>query len=194
MKLPEICIKHPVFASVLSITIVLLGLLSFQKLSIQYFPEHKTPSATVTAAINGASAEFMSRNVADKLITAATGLDSVKTMTTDCQEGTCNLKIIFEDDINDVEYTSLMNNLRSSVEAIGDFPPSMTDKPTVTDDSSDTSMPSNIITFVNTGKMSKQDMYDYISQQVVPQFKHIQGVGGIWGPYGGSEKAVRVWL
>ncbi|MEZ9418222.1 efflux RND transporter permease subunit, partial [Vibrio sp. 10N.286.49.E1] len=80
------------------------------------------------------------------------------------------------------------------VEAIGDFPPSMTDKPTVTDDSSDTSMPSNIITFVNTGKMSKQDMYDYISQQVVPQFKHIQGVGGIWGPYGGSDKAVRVWL
>ncbi|UPR49323.1 efflux RND transporter permease subunit [Vibrio cyclitrophicus] len=194
MKLPEICIKHPVFASVLSIAIVLFGLLSFQKLSIQYFPEHKTPSATVTAAINGASAEFMSRNVADKLITAATGLDSVKTMTTDCQEGMCNLKIIFEDDINDVEYTSLMNNLRSSVEAIGDFPPSMTDKPTVTDDSSDTSTPSNIITFVNTGKMSKQDMYDYISQQVVPQFKHIQGVGGIWGPYGGSEKAVRVWL
>ncbi|MFA0724849.1 efflux RND transporter permease subunit, partial [Vibrio sp. 10N.222.49.E5] len=101
MKLPEICIKHPVFASVLSIAIVLFGLLSFQKLSIQYFPEHKTPSATVTAAINGASAEFMSRNVADKLITAATGLDSVKTMTTDCQEGTCNLKIIFEDDIDD---------------------------------------------------------------------------------------------
>ena len=194
MKLPEICIKHPVFASVLSIAIVLFGMLSFQKLSIQYFPEHQTSSATVTAEINGASAEFMSRNVADKLITAATGLDSVKTMTTDCLEGSCTLKIIFEDDVDDVEYTSLMNNLRSSVEAIVDFPPSMTDKPTVTDDSSDTSMPSNIITFMNTGKMSKQDMYDYISQQVVPQFKHIQGVGGIWGPYGGSQKAVRVWL
>ncbi|MGF1755182.1 efflux RND transporter permease subunit [Vibrio makurazakiensis] len=194
MKLPEICIKHPVFASVLSIAIVLFGMLSFQKLSIQYFPEHKAPSASVSAAISGASAEFMSRNVADKLITAATGLDSVKTMTTDCQEGTCSLKIMFEDDINEVEYTSLMNSLRSSVEAIGDFPPSMTDKPTVTDDSSDTSMPSNIITFINSGGLSKQEMYDYISQQVVPQFKHIQGVGGVWGPYGGSEKAVRVWL
>ena len=194
MKLPEICIKHPVFASVLSIAIVLLGMLSFQKLSIQYFPDHKTPSATVTAAINGASAEFMSRNVADKLIIAATGLDSVKTMTTDCQEGSCSLKILFEDDIDEVEYTSLMNNLRSSVEGISDFPPSMTDKPTVTDDSSDTSMPSNVITFVNSGGLSKQQMYDYISQQVVPQFKHIQGVGGIWGPYGGSAKAVRVWL
>ena len=136
----------------------------------------------------------MSRNVADKLITAATGLDSVKTMTTDCQEGTCSLKILFEDDVDEVEYTGLMNNLRSSVEAIGDFPPSMTDQPTVTDDSSDTSMPSNVITFVNSGNMSKQEMFDYINQQVVPQFKHIQGVGGVWGPYGGSSKAVRVWL
>ncbi len=87
-----------------------------------------------------------------------------------------------------------MNNLRSSVEAIGDFPPSMTDKPTVTDGLSDTSMPSNIITFVNTGKMSKQDMYDYISQQVVPQFKHIQGAGGIWAHTAAVKKAVRVWL
>lgn len=86
MRLPEICIRHPVFASVLSIAVILLGLLSFQKLSIQYFPDHNTPTATVSANITGASAEFMSRNVADKLIDAATGIDSVDTMTTDCHE------------------------------------------------------------------------------------------------------------
>lgn len=194
MRLPEVCIRHPVFASVLSIAVVLLGILSFQKLSIQYFPEHQTATATVSANITGASAEFMSRNVADKLIDAATGLDSVDTMTTDCVEGSCTLKINFSDDVDDVEYTNLMNKLRSSVEAVTDFPPSMTDKPTVTDNSSDTSTTSNIITFVNTGGLEQQTMYDYISQQLVPQFRHIQGVGSVWGPYGGSSKAVRVWL
>ena len=194
MRLPEVCIRHPVFASVLSIAVVLLGILSFQKLAIQYFPEHQTATATVSANITGASAEFMSRNVADKLIDAATGLDSVDTMTTDCVEGSCTLKINFSDDVDDVEYTNLMNKLRSSVEAIGDFPPSMTDKPTVTDNSSDTSTTSNVITFVNTGGLEQQEMYDYISQQLVPQFRHIQGVGSVWGPYGGSSKAVRVWL
>lgn len=194
MRLPEICIRHPVFASVLSIAVILLGLLSFQKLSIQYFPDHHTPTATVSANITGASAEFMSRNVADKLIDAATGLDSVDTMTTDCQEGSCTLKIDFADDVDDVEYTNLMNQLRSGVEGISDFPPSMTDKPTVTDNASDTSSASNVITFVNTGGLEQQEMYDYISQQLVPQFRHIQGVGAVWGPYGGSSKAVRVWL
>ncbi|UTV26875.1 efflux RND transporter permease subunit [Photobacterium atrarenae] len=194
MRLPEICIRHPVFASVLSIAIVLLGVFSFQKLSIQYFPEHNTPTATVSAQITGASAEFMSNNIADKLIDAATGIDKVDTMTTDCQEGSCTLSIDFTDDVDDVEYTNLMNKLRSSIEAISDFPPSLTEKPTVTDNTSDTSSASNIITFVNTGGLSQQEMYDYISQQLVPQFRHIQGVGSVWGPYGGSAKAVRVWL
>ena len=195
MKLPEICIKHPVFATVLSIAIVLLGMVSYQKLSVQYFPERHTASANVSASITGASAEFMSQNVAQVLINSIAGLDKVKTMTTNCKEGSCSLKIKFEDGIDDVEYTSLMNNLRSKVEGINDFPPAMTDKPTVTDDSSDTAMPSNIITFVNkNGKMSKQEMYDFISQQLVPQFKNVSGVGGVWGPYGGSKRAVRVWL
>ncbi len=194
MRLPEICIRHPVFASVLSIAVILLGLLSFQKLSIQYFPDHNTPTATVSANITGASAEFMSRNVADKLIDAATGIDSVDTMTTDCHEGSCTLNIDFADDVDDIEYTNLMNKLRSSVEGISDFPPSMTDKPTVTDNASDTGSASNVITFVNTGGLKQQEMYDYISQQLVPQFRHIQGVGSVWGPYGGSSKAVRVWL
>ncbi|MEZ8103007.1 efflux RND transporter permease subunit [Vibrio bivalvicida] len=194
MKLPEICIKHPVLASVLSIAIVLLGIVSYQKLAIQYFPERQTASATVNASITGASAEFMSQNVAEELITGVTGLDKIKTMTTDCQEGSCSLKIQFEDGISEVEYASLMNNLRSKVDGISDFPPAMTDKPTVTDDSSDTSMPSNIITFVNNGSMDKQEMFDFINQQISPQLKNVLGVGGVWGPYGGSSRAIRVWL
>ncbi|NUW67669.1 efflux RND transporter permease subunit [Vibrio coralliilyticus] len=194
MKLPEICIKHPVLASVLSIAIVLLGIVSYQKLAIQYFPERQTATATVSASITGASAEFMSQNVAEELITAVTGLDKIKTMTTDCQEGSCSLKIQFEDGISEVEYASLMNNLRSKVDGISDFPPAMTDKPTVTDDSSDTAMPSNIITFVNRGDMEKQELFDFISQQIAPQFKNVLGVGGVWGPYGGSNRAIRVWL
>ena len=196
MRLPEVCIRHPVFASVLSIAVVLLGAYPvIPETGYPVFPGTQTATATVSANITGASAEFMSRNVADKLIDAATGLDSVDTMTTDCVvEGSCTLKINFSDDVDDVEYTNLMNKLRSSVEAISDFPPSMTDKPTVTDNSSDTSTTSNVITFVNTGGLEQQEMYDYISQQLVPQFRHIQGVGSVWGPYGGSSKAVRVWL
>ncbi|WP_036829610.1 efflux RND transporter permease subunit, partial [Photobacterium sanctipauli] len=194
MQLPSVCIRHPVFASVLSIAIVLLGLLSFQKLSVRYFPAHQDSTATVSANITGASAEFMSRNVADKLIDAASGIDSIETMETDCGEGSCSLAIEFSDDVDETEYTNLMNKLRSSVEGITDFPPSMTDKPTVTDNTFALGAASNVITFVNTGEMDQQAMFDYIDQQLIPQFRHIQGVGSVNGPFGGEAKAVRVWL
>ena len=194
MRLPEVCIRHPIFAFVLSIIIILFGLIAFQKLNIRYFPEYSTHSASVNASISGASADFMSRNVADKLIAAAAGLDMVDTMSTNCNEGSCTLSIKFSDEIDEIDYTNLMNKLRSSVESINDFPDSMVDKPTVTDDMSATGTASNIITFTNSGNMSKQAMYNYISQQLVPQLKQIQGVGGVWGPYGGSSRAVRVWL
>ncbi|MBE8166835.1 MAG: efflux RND transporter permease subunit [Shewanella sp.] len=195
MLLPEVCIRHPIFASILSIMAVLLGLIAFQKLDIQYFPEHSVHTASVSASIPGASADFMSANVADKLIAAVGGLDKVETMTTNCNIGHCSLSIKFDDATTDIEYTNLMNKLRSGVEGIADFPSSMVNKPTVTDDiSAGGSSSSNILTFVNNGGMTKQQMYDYIVQQLVPQFKHIQGVGAVWGPYGGSHRAIRVWL
>ena len=195
MQLPEVCIRHPIFASILSIMAVLLGLIAFQKLEIQYFPDHSVHTAAVSASVPGASADFMSTNVGDKLIAAVGGLDKVETMTTNCNIGNCALSIKFTSDTNDIEYTNLMNKLRSSIEAIDDFPSSMVDKPIVTDDiSAKGGSSSNIITFSGDGSMTQQDMYDYVAQQLVPQFKHVSGVGAVWGPYGGSHKAVRVWL
>ena len=195
MQLPEVCIRHPIFASILSIMVVLLGIVAFQKLEIQYFPEHSIHTASVRASVPGASADFMSSNVGDKLISAVGGLDKVETMTTNCNIGSCSLSIRFTSDTTDIEYTNLMNKLRSSIEAIDDFPSSMVDKPVVTDDiSAGGGSSSNVITFVGDGSMSQQDMYDYVAQQLVPQFKHIPGVGAVWGPYGGSHRAVRVWL
>ncbi|AZQ09249.1 efflux RND transporter permease subunit [Shewanella khirikhana] len=194
MRLPEICIRHPIFATVISIMMVLLGLVSFDKLPIRYFPDYKTHSASVHASIDGASAEFMSENVANKLIDVASGLDKVNTTSTDCREASCTLSIKFNDDVDDVEYTNLMNKLRSSVEAIEDFPQSMTDRPRVTDDTSAKNATSNIISFISLGNTDKQALANYIRQQIVPRFKNLQGVGGVWGPYGGSPQAARVWL
>ncbi|EGU18249.1 AcrB/AcrD/AcrF family protein [Vibrio mimicus SX-4] len=194
MKLSEVCIKHPVIAMVFSIAVVLLGAWSFQSLEIKYFPEHDQLTGSVSTTIEGASAEFMAKNVAEKLTDAAAMVGRVKTMSTKCVQGSCTLNLVFEDNVTDVEYINLMNKLRSRVEAVKDFPPSMEEKPKVSDNSSDASFASNIISFVSTGDTTQQELFDYIRQQLIPQFRRLDGVGAIWGPYGGSAGAVRVWL
>lgn len=122
MKLSEVCIKHPVIAMVFSIAVVLFGAWSFQSLEIKYFPDHERLTGSVSTTIEGASAEFMDKNVAEKLTDAAAIVGRVKTMSTKCVQGNCSLNIVFEDNVTDVEYINLMNKLRNRVEAIQDFP------------------------------------------------------------------------
>ncbi len=47
MQLPELCIRRPVFATVLSLMIVLLGIVSFQRLSVREYPKIDTPVVSV---------------------------------------------------------------------------------------------------------------------------------------------------
>jgi multidrug efflux pump len=47
LQLPEICIKRPVFATVMSLMIVLLGVISFDRLTVREYPKIDTPVVSV---------------------------------------------------------------------------------------------------------------------------------------------------
>lgn len=55
MQLPEIAIRRPVFATVLSLLIVLVGWVSFQQLAVREYPKIDEPVVTVTTRLAGAS-------------------------------------------------------------------------------------------------------------------------------------------
>ena len=57
MTLPELCIRRPVFATVLSLVILLIGLISYQRLSVREYPRIDEPVVSVSTTYRGASAE-----------------------------------------------------------------------------------------------------------------------------------------
>ena len=57
MTLPEVCIRRPVFATVLSIVVLLIGLISYSRLSVREYPRIDEPVVTVETKYLGASAE-----------------------------------------------------------------------------------------------------------------------------------------
>ena len=59
MQLPEICIKRPVFATVLSLIILLIGLISYTRLSVREYPRIDEPVVSVNTTYRGASAEVV---------------------------------------------------------------------------------------------------------------------------------------
>ncbi|MGH8518062.1 MAG: efflux RND transporter permease subunit, partial [Panacagrimonas sp.] len=55
MRLPELCIRRPVLATVMSLMIVLLGAISFSRLSVREYPKIDTPIVSVRTVYKGAS-------------------------------------------------------------------------------------------------------------------------------------------
>ena len=81
MTLPEICIKRPVFATVLSLIILLIGLISYTRLSVREYPRIDEPVVSVSVTYRGASAEVVESQVTKPLEDSLAGIEGVEVMT-----------------------------------------------------------------------------------------------------------------
>ena len=81
MQLPEISIRRPVFATVLSLLVLLVGLVSFTRLAVREYPKIDEPMVTVTTRYPGASAEVIESQVTKPLEDSIAGIDAVDVIT-----------------------------------------------------------------------------------------------------------------
>ena len=81
MQLPEISIRRPVFATVLSLLILLIGYVSYTKLSVREYPKIDEPTVTVSTNYRGASAEIVETQVTKVLEDSLAGIEGVDVIT-----------------------------------------------------------------------------------------------------------------
>jgi multidrug efflux pump len=81
MQLPEISIRRPVFATVLSLLLVLVGLVSFTRLTVREYPKIDEPVVTITTRLPGASSEVIESQVTKPLEDSIAGIDGVDIIT-----------------------------------------------------------------------------------------------------------------
>jgi len=77
MRFSHFFIDRPIFASVVSIIVTLIGFISFRALPITEFPEIAPPTVTVTATYAGASAEVIAQTVAAPIEQEINGVDNM---------------------------------------------------------------------------------------------------------------------
>ena len=80
MTLSEISVRRPVFATVMSMMLVLLGVVSFSKLSVREYPRIDEPVVTVNTRLLGASSEVIESQVTKPLEDSIAGIDGVECM------------------------------------------------------------------------------------------------------------------
>jgi multidrug efflux pump len=81
MVLSDICIKRPVFAAVLSLVILLVGLISYSRLAVRELPKIDQPIVNVTTTYRGASADVMESQVTKPLEDSLAGMEGVDILT-----------------------------------------------------------------------------------------------------------------
>lgn len=77
MVISEICIKRPVFATVLSLLVILIGLMSYSRLTVREYPNIDEPVVTVDTTYRGASAEIVESQVTKPLEDSLAGIEGV---------------------------------------------------------------------------------------------------------------------
>ncbi len=81
MSLPELSIRRPVFATVLSLLIVLIGYVSFTRLAVREYPKIDEPVVTVETRFGGASSEVIESQVTKVLEDSLAGIEGVEVIT-----------------------------------------------------------------------------------------------------------------
>src|SRR6188768_422988 len=79
-KLAEICVKRPVFATVIVLALVVVGAFSYMKLGVDRFPKIEFPWVTITTVLPGAAPEEVETEVSDKVeeaVNTISGIDEL---------------------------------------------------------------------------------------------------------------------
>ena len=95
MQLAETSIRRPVFATVLSLLIVLVGAVSFTRLSVREYPKIDEPVVSVTTAFAGASSEVMEAQVTKVLEDSLSGIEGVDVITSQSRQERSQISVRF---------------------------------------------------------------------------------------------------
>ena len=95
MQLAENSIRRPVFATVLSLLIVLIGAVSFERLTVREYPKIDEPVVSVTTSFSGASSEVMEAQVTKVLEDSLSGIEGVDVITSTSRQERSQISVKF---------------------------------------------------------------------------------------------------
>src|SRR5690349_15913674 len=128
MFLSDISIKRPVFATMMMVTLVVLGVVSIKRLAIDEYPDITYPVVSVSTTLPGASPESMMRDVSRPLEEALNTVQGIKEINSTSSEGNSNVRITFN--LN-VDVATAQQDVAAKVQRIRRALPPNVDDPVI---------------------------------------------------------------
>ncbi|HNZ11944.1 MAG TPA: efflux RND transporter permease subunit [Smithellaceae bacterium] len=187
MWLADTSVKRPVFATMVIMALVVLGIVSYPRIGVDLFPKVDFPIVTITTTLKGASPDVMDVDVADRIEGAVNTINGVKTITSTSTESVSRtiVEFVLERDIDQA-----VQDVREKVSTIRSKLPEDIEEPRIAKVDPD----SQPILYMNlTGDKSIRDLSTYVDEVLKEQLQRINEVGDV--TFNGLRlRQVRIWL
>ncbi|TDP74273.1 efflux RND transporter permease subunit [Roseateles toxinivorans] len=188
MRISEISIRRPVFATVMSLLLVLVGIVSFDRLTLREYPRIDEPVVTVSTRLIGASSEVIESQVSKPLEDSIAGIDGVDILTSISRSEQSQITVRFKLEKNPDDAAA---DVRDRVARVRGRLPDAVDEPVVAKVEADAT-PTIWIAFTSES-LSPLEVTDLVNRVVKPRLQTVPGVADV--QIGGDRKyAMRIWL
>lgn len=188
MKLSEVSIHRPVFATVMSLAILLFGIVSFTRLPVREYPDIEPPVVSVVTFYRGASPSVVETEITDVLEEELATLEGVKTLTSSSREQGSVITIEFELSRDPNEAT---NDVRDRISRIRGRLPREVEDPIV--EKVDVNAQPIFWIALMSDRHSTLEMTEIAEIVLKERLQRLPGVGSVF--IGGARRyAMRVWL
>ncbi|HDR46974.1 MAG TPA: efflux RND transporter permease subunit, partial [Geoalkalibacter subterraneus] len=188
MVLSDISIKRPVLATVMSLIIILVGLISYQRLSVREYPKIDEPVVNIETSYAGATAEIIESQITQPLEESLAGIEGIDVMTSMSRPEKSQITVKFQ---LSREPNEAANDVRDRVSRARGILPDEVDEPVISKVEAD-AQPTIYLAFSSTNH-SSLEITDYADRYVKDRLQNIQGVANV-RILGDRRYAMRIWL
>src|SRR6187549_861819 len=185
--LAEICVKRPVFATMLIMSLVVVGAFSFFSLGVDLFPKIDFPTITVTVTNPGASPQEMETEITEKVEEAVNTISGIDELRSTSVEGISQVFVVFilEKDVN-VAAQEVENRVQTVIPNL----PETAEQPTVQKLDTDAAP---VLRIAVSAPTNLRDVTEVAKTKIKERIESINGVGQI-SIIGGRERQINVWV
>ncbi|HET6438483.1 MAG TPA: efflux RND transporter permease subunit, partial [Anaeromyxobacter sp.] len=174
MLLSDVSIKRPVFATVLMLGLVTLGVFSYRRLAIDMFPDIEFPMLSIVTLYPGASPETVEREVTKRLEQAVNPIAGVKHVYSSSREGVSSLLVEFE---LEVRVNDAAQDARSKISAIRNQLPQAIEEPII--QKFDVGGMAIVSLAVRSDQLTARELTTLADRRVKRRLENLPGVGKV---------------
>ncbi len=187
MSLADLCIKRPVFATMLVMSLVVLGWFSFERLGLDLFPNVDFPTVTITTTLKGASVEEVESGITKPIEEIVNTIEGIDILRSTSKEG---LSVVIVQFLLSKNSAVAAQEVRDKVATIVSRLPEGTDPPIMEKFDVDATP---IMSVVVAGNRNLREVTEIAKKQIKERIETVQGVGAVI-MVGGWERAVNVYV